>query len=72
MQEKYDLSPEKAKEMIQKKDKQRSNYYNYFSSKKWGMSDSYHLSIDSSILGEEGTVELIIQFLNDFEKRRKA
>ncbi|MBP5384198.1 MAG: cytidylate kinase-like family protein [Lachnospiraceae bacterium] len=72
VQEKYDLSPEKAKEMIQKKDKQRSNYYNYFSSKKWGMSDSYHLSIDSSILGEEGTVELIIQFLNDFEKRRKA
>ena len=72
VQEKYDLSPEKAKEMIQKKDKQRSNYYNYFSSKKWGMSDSYHLSIDSSILGEEGTVELIIQFLKDFEKRRKA
>lgn len=72
VQEKYDLSYEKAKEMIQKKDKQRSNYYNYFSSKKWGMSDSYHLSIDSSILGEEGTVELIIQFLNDFEKRRKA
>ena len=72
VQAKYDLSYEKAKEMIQKKDKQRSNYYNYFSSKKWGMADSYHLTIDSSILGEEGSVELIIQFIQDFEKRNRT
>lgn len=66
---KYDLSYEKAKDMIQKKDKQRANYYNYFSSKKWGAADSYHLTIDSSVLGEEGSVELIMQFIQDFEKR---
>ena len=69
---KYDLSYDKAKDMIQKKDKQRANYYNYFSSKKWGAADSYHLTIDSSILGEEGSVELIMQFIQDFEKRTSA
>ncbi len=69
VQKKYDLSYDKAKEMIQKKDKQRANYYNYFSSKKWGMAESYHLTIDSSVLGEEGSVELIMQFIQDFEKR---
>ena len=58
--------------MIQKKDKQRSNYYNYFSSKKWGRADSYHLTIDSSILGEDGSVELIMQFIQDFEKRNQS
>ena len=45
-----DLNYEKAKDMIQKKDKQRANYYNYFSSKKWGVAESYNLSIDSSVL----------------------
>ena len=69
--ERYDLSYDKAKDMIQKKDKQRANYYNYFSSKKWGMSESYHLSVDSSVLGVDGTVELIIQFIEDFEKKQK-
>ncbi len=69
VEEKYDLSYDKAKDMIIKKDKQRANYYNYFSSKKWGKADSYHLTIDSSILGEEGSVELIMQFIQDFEKR---
>ena len=69
VEEKYDLSYDKAKDMIIKKDKQRANYYNYFSSKKWGKADSYHLTIDSSILGEEGSVELIMQFIHDFEKR---
>ncbi len=69
--EKYELTYDKAKDMIQKKDKQRANYYNYFSSKKWGKADSYHLTVDSSILGEEGTVELLLQFIQDFEKRNR-
>lgn len=65
-----DLSYDKAKELIQKKDKQRANYYNYYSSKKWGVAESYHLTVDSGVLGEEGTVELILQFISDFEKRK--
>lgn len=64
-----DLNYEKAKDMIQKKDKQRANYYNYFSSKKWGVAESYNLSIDSSVLGEDGTVEFLLQFIDNFEKK---
>lgn len=67
--EKYDLSAPKAKEMMIKKDKQRQSYYNYYSSNKWGRSDTYDLCIDSSILGIDGTVELLIQFVENFEKR---
>ena len=62
----------KAKEMITKKDKQRQSYYNYYSSKKWGRADSYDLCINSSILGIEGTVKLIIQYVEDFEKKNNA
>ena len=32
----YDLTDSKAKEQIQKTDKSRSSYYNYYTSKKWG------------------------------------
>lgn len=67
--EKYNLSEAKAKDMIIKKDKQRQSYYNYYSSKKWGRADSYDLCINSSLLGIDGTVKLIIQAIEDFESK---
>ncbi len=67
--ERYHLSEAKARDMIIKKDKQRQSYYNYYSSKKWGRADSYDLCINSSVLGVEGTVRLIVQYIEDFEKR---
>jgi len=62
-------SDEKAKDMMNKKDKQRQSYYNYYSSKKWGRASSYDLCINSSILGIDGTVKFIIQYIEDFEQR---
>ena len=47
---KYELSAAQAKDRIQKTDKQRSSYYNYYTSKKWGDANSYHLCMDSGIL----------------------
>lgn len=67
---KYEVSEQKAREMIQKKDKQRQSYYNYYSSKKWGRADSYDLCINSSKYGIEGSVKLIIQAVKDFEANR--
>lgn len=69
--DRFSLSEDKAKEMINKKDKQRSNYYNFYSNKKWGKAESYDLCIDSSLLGIDGTVELIGQLIDDFEKKNK-
>lgn len=66
----YELSEQKAKDMVVKKDKQRSSYYNYYTSKKWGRADSYDLCINSSLLGIDGTVKLIIQAVDDIENIR--
>ena len=57
--------------MMNKKDKQRQSYYNYYSSKKWGRADSYDLSINSGILGIEGTVKFIMQYVEDYELLKK-
>ncbi len=70
--ERYQLSEAKARDMMIKKDKQRQSYYNYYSSKKWGRADSYDLCVNSSVLGVEGTVKLITQYVEDFEKRNMA
>ena len=57
------LTLEKAQEMIEKMDKKRAGYYNYFSNKVWGVAESYHLCINSSVLGIDETVTYIHQFI---------
>jgi hypothetical protein len=47
--------------MIEKTDKGRASYYNYFSGKTWGAAESYHLCINSSLLGIEETVKLLLR-----------
>ena len=57
------LTVEKAQDVIEKTDKKRSEYYNYFSNKTWGVAGSYHLCINSSILGTDETVAFIRRFV---------
>ncbi len=57
-----DLTSEsKAKDINQKNDKQRASYYNYYTSKKWGDSRSYDLTLDSSKIGIDGCVDMILK-----------
>lgn len=56
------ITESKAKDMAAKKDKQRSSYYNYYTSKKWGDSRSYDLCLNTSKLSLDECVELIIKF----------
>lgn len=55
----HGLTKAKAKEFIEKTDKIRSDYYGYFSGKTWGSAESYHMCINSSILGIDETVNYI-------------
>lgn len=68
--EKYSLSEKTARDTMIKKDKQRQSYYNYYSTKKWGRADSYDLCINSSKLTINGCVELIKQYVEDFENSK--
>ena len=46
-----------------KANKLRAEYYNFYTDKLWGHADSYDLCIDSSLLGVEGTAQLIVEFV---------
>ena len=53
------VSVEEAQELMAKKDKSREAYYNYYTNKTWGMAESYHFSIDVSVLGIDETVNML-------------
>ena len=56
------LTPEEARALMAKKDRTRETYYNYYTFGTWGVASNYDLCIDSSILGIEGTADMIIDF----------
>ncbi|OGO87983.1 MAG: hypothetical protein A2Y15_03155 [Clostridiales bacterium GWF2_36_10] len=61
--EKLKLNEQSAKKLITRTDKKRASYYNFYTSKNWGDAKNYHISIDSSILGIEGTAKIIKSFV---------
>ena len=66
------ITENKAKDMIQKQDKQRASYYNYYTSKKWGDSKSYDLCLDSSKLGIDGCVDMILKFREIMDAKKNT
>lgn len=56
------VSTKAAAEMAKIRDKERENYYNYFTGRgKWGKASNYHLSIDTSDMEEDSVADLIIK-----------
>lgn len=56
------ISREKAKEIIEKTDNQRSEYHDFYSETNWGDSRAYDLCVNSSILGIEKTAEFLLYY----------
>ncbi len=65
----YGIRKEHCKEYMKKMDKERSNYYNYYTSNRWGDSRNYDLCIDSSKYGIHGSVDLI-RYAAAFKEKR--
>ena len=56
-----------AKKEIEKHDKRRRQYHDYFfPNSKWADSRSYDICVNSSLLGVEGSVEFLYDFINKF------
>lgn len=52
-----------ARSIIERGDKERADFYNFYSSGTWGAASTYHLCINSSVLGIDRTAEYIKQFI---------
>ncbi len=53
----------KAAEIVEKGDKKRRSYHDYYATTRWGEAQSYHLCINSSLLGIDGTVEFLYNLI---------
>ena len=64
VKEKYSLSEKEAKALIKVKDKKRKSYHNYNCDLHWGDSRLYEVSINSSRLGIDETVDILEDYIN--------
>lgn len=65
--EKNHLTEEKAQSFIKKNDKNRANYYDYYSSKRWSSAESYDLCLNSSLFGIDGCVDVILDAMEKMQ-----
>lgn len=63
IKDEYGLSLEEAMKFVVEKDKERADYYNYYTFGDWGIASTYDLCINSAVLGIEGTADYIIEFI---------
>jgi len=47
-------------DIINRTDRRRASYYNFYTGNKWGKYDNYDMAINSSTLGIQGTADLIV------------
>lgn len=58
----YQEKAENYKAYVQKKDKSRVAYYNYFADDQWGKAQTYDISVSSEI-GIEKTADIIVDYI---------
>ena len=58
----YNVSEEEAAKKIADMETARSDYYNFYTEKTWGMASSYHICVDSTDITIEQAADVIINF----------
>lgn len=59
----YEITGKTPESSLEKMDKQRSTYYNYYTGKVWGKCDHYDLCVNSGVIGSDKSVDVIIAYL---------
>lgn len=67
----YDLNESMAERFMTEKDTKRKRYHNSYCEGKWGDSRNYDISINSSTLGVDKTVKLLVDFIDMMRECKK-
>lgn len=59
----YGISNLEAEVLIKRRDKARKAYHNYYCTGKWGDSRNYDISMNSTKLGVNRTVEMLVDYI---------
>ncbi|WP_416325424.1 AAA family ATPase [[Eubacterium] hominis] len=63
----YEVDERDIEASVRKIDKRRSNYYEYYTDRKWGKADNYDVSINTSTFGIDRTVSILKDMLEKKE-----
>lgn len=63
-----ELKSSQIVDVINKTDRRRASYYNFYTGNKWGKYDNYDIAINSSTLGINGTAEMIAACVRDLDE----
>lgn len=60
--------PQATKETLEKLDKQRAAYYNFYTGQIWGNAANYDMCLDSGKLGVSKVVDMILEYIDIAQK----
>jgi cytidylate kinase len=63
----FKVSEQDALKLIREREKARSKYYSFFTDKTWGAAESYHLCLNTSLIGIEACVDVILKYINSIK-----
>ena len=64
----YGISEKEAKKIIEKTDKQRSDYYSYYTGNDWENARNYDICLDTSKMSYDTCVEIIMNYIQTVKK----
>lgn len=64
----YEITGRTPEAALEKMDKQRSTYYNYYTGKVWGKGNHYDLCINAGRLGVDDSVDVIGTYIDKLKK----
>lgn len=59
----YEITGKTPESALEKMDKQRSTYYNYYTGKVWGKCDHYDLCVNAGRIGVDKAVQVILDYI---------
>lgn len=59
--EQYGERSDAPEKRLKDKDKRRAAYYQFYTDRKWGTVQNYHIALDSGVLGIEQCVDLLVE-----------
>ena len=65
----YEITGRSIASALEKMDKQRATYYNYYTGQVWGKSNHYDMCINAGRIGVDATVELILDYVDKMKNR---
>lgn len=62
-----DLNASRAEKLIDKEDKRKEKFYQYYMKGNWKSADEYHLTLDTGRLGIEQTLNFILYYIQSMQ-----